>query len=86
MGHVGRIEATYTTNKIILPVELLNAMQESFVKATRHLDIETVQKDKSAETKDQAIAQIQMAKPEQLGVILEAIQNLNAGKMLLAGA
>ena len=34
----------------------------------------------------QAIAQILMAKPEQLGVILEAIQNLNAGKMLLAGA
>ena len=51
MGHVGSIEATYTTNKTILPVELLNAMQESFVKAARHLDIETVQKDKSAETK-----------------------------------
>ena len=52
MGHVGRIEATYTTNKIILPVELLNAMQESFVKATSASGHRApCQKDKSAETK-----------------------------------
>ena len=37
-------------------------------------------------SQERSWTQILMAKPEQLGVILEAIQNLNAGKMLLAGA
>ncbi|MDI1495079.1 MAG: hypothetical protein K8823_385 [Cenarchaeum symbiont of Oopsacas minuta] len=86
MGHVGSIEATYTTNKSILSEELLNAMRKSFAKAAKYLDIETINEDKSAKTKEQAISQIQMAKPEQLGAILDVLQNLNAGKILLANA
>ena len=86
MGHVGSIEATYTTNKSILPEELLDAMRESFGKAEKYLDIETIKEDKTAKTKELAYAQIQKAKPEQLGAILEALYNMNAGKMLQARA
>ena len=86
MGHTGSMEATYTTNKKMLPEDLLDAMRESFLRAEKHLDIETIQKDKTAKRKEMAHTEIQKAKPEQLEAILEALQNMNAGKMLQANA
>ena len=41
MGHQGSMEATYTTNKSILPEKLLEAMRESFKRSEEYLDLET---------------------------------------------
>ena len=82
MGHMGSMEVTYTTNKKMLPEDLLDAMRESFLRAEKHLDIETIQKDKTEKRKEMAHTEIQKAKPEQLEAILEVLQNMNAGKML----
>lgn len=40
MGHVGSIEAKYTTNKSILPKALLDEMRESFKRSEEFLDLE----------------------------------------------
>ncbi|MDI1495447.1 MAG: hypothetical protein K8823_755 [Cenarchaeum symbiont of Oopsacas minuta] len=84
MGHTGSIEATYTTNKTMLPEDLIDAMRDSFKRAEKYLDIETMQKDKTAETKEKVHTHIQNAKPNELEAILEALERLNAGKMLQA--
>ncbi len=86
MGHVGSIDATYTTNKSMLPEKLLDAMQESFTRAEKYLDIETIKENKSAKAKQSAHTIIQNANSEQLGAILEALEKLKAGKMPLANA
>ena len=41
MGHLGNIEAKYTTNKGILSEELIKEMRESFKRASVHLDIDS---------------------------------------------
>ena len=86
MGHTGSMDATYTTNKKMLPEDLLDAIRESFLQAEKYLDIETIQKDKTAKTKEMIHTEIQKAKPEQLETILETLQNMNAGKMLQANS
>ena len=86
MGHVGSIEATYTTNKTMLPKDLVDAMRDSFKRAEKHLDIETMQDNKTAETKEKAHTHIQNAKPDELEAILEALEKLKAGKMLQVSA
>ncbi|MGI0072596.1 MAG: hypothetical protein ACREA3_02145 [Nitrosotalea sp.] len=40
MGHTGSIEAKYTTNKSILPVELITEMYEAFKRSQELLDLE----------------------------------------------
>ena len=86
MGHRGSIEATYTTNKSILPEDLLEAMRDSFQRSEEHLDIEDVLEDKVEKTKELAHETIQKATPEQLGAILETFQKLGVGKMLQVSA
>ena len=86
MGHRGSIEATYTTNKSILPEDLLEAMRDSFQRSEEHLDIEDVVEDKVEKTKELAHETIQKATPEQLGAILETFQKLGVGKMLQVSA
>ena len=39
--------ATYTTNKSILPEELLDTMRKSFTHAEKYLNIETIKEDKT---------------------------------------
>ncbi len=86
MGHRGSIEATYTTNKSILPEKLIKAMKDSFDRSEEYLDIETSE-DKTAEKQMQnAHTELQKINPEKLGTVLEALQNLNAGKMFQVSA
>lgn len=58
MGHTGSIEATYTTNKSILPELLTNEMLESFRKSQEFLDLETRQEPHREESK-QKIATVE---------------------------
>ena len=62
MGHRGSIEATYTTNKSILPEDLLEAMRDSFQRSEEHLDIEDVLEDKVEKTKELAHETIRYAR------------------------
>jgi hypothetical protein len=53
MGHKGDIEARYTTNKGKLPDELLEDMREAYRRSLEYL--ETVQKETSSETLEEAV-------------------------------
>ena len=66
MGYRGSIEVTYTTNKNILPEELLQIMRESFERSEEYLDIETSENKQMQIQMDQAHAELQKINPEKL--------------------
>lgn len=67
MGHVGSIEATYTTNKSMLPEKSLDAMRESFARVEKYLYIETIKEDKFTKAKQNVHTLIQNISQKQLG-------------------
>lgn len=86
MGHRGGIDATCTTDKSILPEKLIKAMKDLFICSEEYLDIETTE-DKTTEEQMQNVhTELQKINPEKLGTVLEALQNLNASKILQVSA
>ncbi len=81
MGHKGSMEAKYTTNKGVLPEILLAEMRESFARSEEFLDLEVARKDPVLEQKQEMHDMIQNATPQQMGLLLEALQVMGAGKM-----
>ena len=67
MGHQGSMDATYTTNKNMLPEKLLEAMRESFKRSEEYLDLETYTENQETVQKDAAQLAIQNATSEQVG-------------------
>ena len=78
MGHKGTMEARYTTNKGVIPDALLDEMRDSFARSEEFLD-QAGRTSMELERKRQAQAAINNATPEQLDLVLEA---LNAGKII----
>jgi len=86
MGHKGSIEAKYTTNKGVLPDELLNEMREAFKRSEVFLDLELREEDPLIKRKDQMQKAIAMATPEQLGQMQEMFQKLGIGNIVQANS
>lgn len=79
MGHVGSIEARYTTNKGILPKILVDEMRDAFKRSEEFLDLENAAEDPLEKQKEDAKTRIEIMKPEELAKVLELFSNLNGG-------
>lgn len=86
MGHKGSIEAKYTTNKGVLPEELLNEMREAFRRSEVFLDLELREEDPLLKQKEQVQKAVAMATPDQLGQMQEMLQNLGIGNITQANS
>jgi hypothetical protein len=80
MGHKGSIEAKYTTNKGILPEDLLKEMRSSFKRSEEFLDLETQGIDPLLQQKEELHDIVLKATPEELGMALEMLRSLGIGK------
>jgi len=80
-GHKGDMSARYSTNKGILPESLTKEMRESFLRSEELLDQELIHEDPTLKQKEELSETIQKATPEELGKMLEMIQNMNIGKI-----
>lgn len=70
MGHRGGIEGKYTTNKGILPQELIEEMREAYKRSEEFLDLEVTQQDPLLKQKEKLYEEIAKATPEQVQKIL----------------
>src|SRR5579885_417974 len=76
MGHKGSIEATYTTNKGILPKALTDAMRDSFRRSEELLDLEKGAEDPQEEKREQIRQSIQCLPPEKLAAVQKLVSEL----------
>ena len=82
MGHKGSIEAKYTTNKGVLPDELLKEMQESFKRSEKLLDLDlSVRSPPQPKQKDDLQNVIANASPEMLQEMLNMLASAIKSKM-----
>lgn len=81
MGHKGSIEAKYTTNKGVLPDELLKEMREAFKRSEEFLDLEAREEDPLLKQREQIQTAILKATPEQLGQMQMMFQSMGIGKI-----
>lgn len=80
-GHVGDMSARYTTNKGILPEQLLSSMKESFLKCQEFLDLEKkVEKQKDEKTKIKVKEGVENLSGDELTKVLEYVSTLTCGK------
>jgi hypothetical protein len=86
MGHKGSIEAKYTTNKGMLPDELVKEMKEAFKRSEEFLDLELREEDPLLKQREQIQMAISNATPEQLGQMQEMLQKMGIGKIVQASA
>src|SRR5581483_8232871 len=86
MGHKGSIEAKYTTNKGILPDDLVKEMREAFKRSEPFLDLEMTEEDPLIKQREQMQTAILKATPEQLGQMQEMLQSMGIGKIVQASA
>jgi hypothetical protein len=84
MGHKGSIEAKYTTNKGVLPDELLKEMRDAFKRSEPFLDLEMTADDPLIKQREQIQSAVSQATPEQLGQMQEMLRNLGVGKIIQA--
>jgi hypothetical protein len=75
MGHKGSIEATYTTNKGILPKALLDEMRESFKRSEEFLDLEKKLEDPVQKKKEEVKEDIEKLNSEQLAKVQELVSS-----------
>jgi hypothetical protein len=73
MGHKGSIEAKYTTNKGILPEELVKEMQEAFKRSEELLDLESFVKAPPQKQKQDLQSVIANADPQTLQELLKIL-------------
>lgn len=78
MGHVGSIEAKYTTNKSILPEALVTEMKEAFKRCEEFLDLEVKEEDPLLKQKEQLRQEIDKATPERVQEILRVLGVCNS--------
>ncbi len=82
MGHKGSIEAKYTTNKGVLPEELLKEMQESFKRSEELLDLElSVRSPPQPKQKDDFQNVVTNATPEMLQEMLNILASAIKSKI-----
>ena len=82
MGHKGSIEAKYTTNKGVLPDELLKEMQESFKRSEELLDLDlSVRSLPQPKQKDDLQNVIANASPEMLQEMLNMLASAIKSKI-----
>ncbi|MEP0826645.1 MAG: site-specific integrase [Nitrososphaera sp.] len=86
MGHKGSIEAKYTTNKGVLPDDLVKEMRAAFKRSEEFLDLEVREEDPLLKQKEQIQSAIAVATPEQLGQMQEVLQKMGIGKFVQASA
>ncbi|MEM4250013.1 MAG: site-specific integrase [Candidatus Nitrosotenuis sp.] len=75
MGHVGSIEAKYTTNKSILPKILMDEMREAFKRSQEFLDQEIAAEDPLERQKEEAREKIATMRPDELAKVLEFLRD-----------
>ncbi len=71
MGHKGTIESLYTTNKGILPTDLVNEMAGAFTRSEEHLDQAYANRNPSQRQQIQEM--LDQATPQQIERVLEVI-------------
>ena len=76
MGHKGSMEAKYTTNKGMLPVELIEEMKQAFRRSEEFLDLEirTDPKEKTQQQNEMENSQHQQA--TQMVVSIDQVEGL----------
>jgi len=80
-GHVGDMSARYTTNKGILPEQLLSSMKESFLKCQEFLDLEkNVEKQKDEKTKIKVKETVENLSGDELTSVLEYVRKLHTAR------
>lgn len=80
-GHVGDMSARYTTNKGILPEQLLSSMKESFLKCQEFLDLEkNIEMQKDEKTKIKVKESVENLSSDELVKVLEYVSKLACGK------
>ena len=75
IGTPWKLEARYTTNKVILSEILVIEMRQSFERSQEFLDLEIEQKDPILEQKEKVQQAIENATPDELGAMLKALGN-----------
>lgn len=84
MGHKGNMEARYTTNKRMLPDNLVSEMKSAFKRSQEFLDLELQTEKQSLEMQEkEAMAKNSMAPQQQLIQVVVGIDQ--AEKMILQG-
>lgn len=86
MGHKGSIKAKYTTNKGVLPDELLKEMKGVFKRSEEFLDLEIREEDPLLKQREQVQTAILKATSEQLGRMQEMLQKLDIGNIVQANS
>lgn len=76
MGHVGSIEAKYTTCKSILPKGLTDEMRDAFKRSEEFLDLEKSQEDPLEKNKEEVRTSIERLTSEQLAQVQMLVRNL----------
>jgi len=80
MGHVGSIEAKYTTNKSILPKALVDEMRESFKRSEEFLDLENGQDHTLQKQKDVATDKLGKLTQEVLALLQKLLEKMGNDK------
>lgn len=77
MGHMGSIEATYTTGKRRLPEALVQEMRDAFLRAEPYLDLEAQGADPAERQRQQIQAKVPQLAPEAVGEVLRLVERLS---------
>jgi hypothetical protein len=75
MGHKGDIESVYTTNKGILPPQLINEMRSAFSRCIELLDFGQKKEDETQKQKEEAKTKIESMDKDELASLLELLNN-----------
>lgn len=80
MGHHGSIEAKYTTNKGILPKELVDEMRNAFKRSEEFLDIDRILEDPLEKKKHEMKSRLEGMTHEEIALVQEMLQNMDSCK------
>lgn len=75
MGHKGDIESVYTTNKGILPPQLVNEMRSAFSRCIELLDFRQKKEDEIQKQKEEVKSKIESMGKDELARLLELLNN-----------
>ncbi|MEM2159725.1 MAG: hypothetical protein QXN55_02075 [Candidatus Nitrosotenuis sp.] len=76
MGHKGSIEAKYTTNKGVLPVELVEEMKKAFRRCEEFLDLEIRSEPKETPQQQSESKNLQDGQPTQVVASIDQVEEM----------
>ncbi|MGC1709084.1 MAG: hypothetical protein WA799_04690 [Nitrosotalea sp.] len=76
MGHKGSMEAKYTTNKGMLPLELIEEMKQAFARCEEFLDLEIRTEQKETQHQQSQMENLQHQQATQIVVSIDQVEEL----------